>query len=335
MIACRVLTALRIHRRQEGPEKGVEILLANLERVISQNTSITRGIAVAFDAADLELEAEVLRRYAASTSNLRLGPQKDETRGFFTQKDYIRSSYKAFDVMELEIPLYLVPVKPWGAYVAALNALLMVAAKEGYDQILYQSLEVRLSKIDIIVMSTLCFPDERNVLVVGREFPGSHCIAGENQKTIRENADTVPVKIIEHLGKLVNIYASDQLALSGLSSPWNTAAIWNVKSLCKTGFSLISDGLIEGIEPGIEEGTVIALHQKLLPETSRALLLHFEFGNRQDDLLLWNQTWSDEKRLAYHKWKMDSKIVRSKLQRDALGLFVDSNTVELFTAVLT
>ena len=76
-----------------------------------------------------------------------------------------------------------------------------------------------------------------------------------------------------------------------------------------------------GVEAGIEEATVIALHQSLMPAHSKAILLfpsmHEEGG--------WQREWQDEARQRYHQWKMESKLRRSNAQLDSLSLLQRSD----------
>lgn len=80
--------------------------------------------------------------------------------------------------------------------------------------------------------------------------------------------------------------------MTGLTSPWNTFAIYDLHKLAKvlssptlpclpslpllqTGFLPISDTNTTPGQSAIEEVPTIALHQLLFPSTSRALLVKF------------------------------------------------------------
>jgi len=79
---------------------------------------------------------------------------------------------------------------------------------------------------------------------------------------------------------------------------------------------MISDGVRNGIQGGVEEVAVIALMQALRPKSSMAKLLFLpaEMG------LFWNKYFDTEERQDYHKKKMASKIERASGQLKALGL---------------
>eukprot|EP00466_Bigelowiella_natans_P013225 jgi/Bigna1/72663/fgenesh1_pg.20_\ len=115
-----------------------------------------------------------------------------------------------------------------------------------------------------------------------------------------------------------HIFKSGLQELNGLTSPWNTLAVWSVSKLSLTGFLMISDGVRNGIQGGVEEVAVIALMQALRPKSSMAKLLFLpaEMG------LFWNKYFDTEERqvLDYHKKKMASKIERASGQLKALGL---------------
>mmetsp|Transcript_3707 Transcript_3707/g.5861 ORF Transcript_3707/g.5861 Transcript_3707/m.5861 type:complete len:430 (-) Transcript_3707:1936-3225(-) len=177
----------------------------------------------------------------------------------------------------------VLPIALWGCCVPALNGLLHAAVESGCELIQYQSLEVqvtpRVSRAMIEYM-------QESTLVVGAALPGDH------------------------------IFKSGLQELNGLTSPWNTLAVWSVSKLSLTGFLMISDGVRNGIQGGVEEVAVIALMQALRPKSSMAKLLFLpaEMG------LFWNKYFDTEERQDYHKKKMASKIERASGQLKALGL---------------
>jgi hypothetical protein len=115
--------------------------------------------------------------------------------------------------------LILVPVHPWGAFTPALNALVYTAATAGeqskvYDLdgtvgkvefILFQSIEVKMGKLEVRKMIE-CMDDE--TLVVGTALDGHDFSAGKHR-------------------------------LDGLKAPWNTNALWHLKSLVKKEFCFV------------------------------------------------------------------------------------------------
>ncbi|KAJ3290584.1 hypothetical protein HDU76_007376, partial [Blyttiomyces sp. JEL0837] len=73
------------------------------------------------------------------------------------------------------------------------------------------------------------------------------------------------------------------LPLTGITTPWNTLAIWNVRKLALTGFLAVAEGFAAfATVGGVEEVSVIALHQLLHPTTSKAKLAKFK-SDKPDD----------------------------------------------------
>ena len=71
--------------------------------------------------------------------------------------------------------------------------------------------------------------------------------------------------------------ATKTVGLTGATCPWNTLAMWNTALLSRTGFLQVSDGIEGGLvaagAAGVEEVAVVALHKKLFPASSRAVLM--------------------------------------------------------------
>jgi UDP-glucuronate 4-epimerase len=107
-------------------------------------------------------------------------------------------------------------------------------------------------------------------------------------------------------------------ALTGATCPWNTLAMWNAALLSRTGFLQLSDGVASGpvaaAAAGVEEVAVVALHQRLFPGTSRAVLL--DCGGAAH--VQWATTFAGEARRAWHARKMASKLERARAQLDVL-----------------
>jgi hypothetical protein len=112
--------------------------------------------------------------------------------------------------------LIVISVNPWGAFTLALNALLYTAATAGekekvYDLegtvgavefILFQSIEVIMGKKELEKMKEYM---DQNTLVVGTALEGHDFVQGKHR-------------------------------LDGLKSPWNTNALWHLKSLVRLIF---------------------------------------------------------------------------------------------------
>jgi len=197
--------------------------------------------------------------------------------------------------------LIALPVRPWGAFSTALNAMLIHAAflpsgppafgfesakwaralEHGAKFILFQSIEVSSSAKDIeILLSHL----DVETLVVGAALAGSHEFSpGEHE-------------------------------LTGLTSPWNTCALWNLQALGRTGFLTVSDSIAGPSGPAIEEVAVIALQQHVRPAAAKAKLVKLESTG-------WDLGFGDDpKRKEHHVTKMRSKVPRAKAQLELLGV---------------
>lgn len=103
--------------------------------------------------------------------------------------------------------------------------------------------------------------------------------------------------------------------LDGGNVPWNTFAIWDVRSLSLVGFLPVSDGPVEGVQGGVEEVITISLLQSLRPETSRATLVRLPGSSNP-----WAADWNDPERIRWHQEKMASKVSRPLTQMKELNL---------------
>ncbi|CAM9881465.1 unnamed protein product, partial [Choristocarpus tenellus] len=114
---------------------------------------------------------------------------------------------KEIDQDEGEVPcrklaIRVIPVTPWGNFVPALNALLSFAANSGVDLILFQSLETSASPKTIASMTRHLGPRD---LVVGVALQGHAFSEGQGRE------------------------------LTGVTTPWNTLAMWDVGKLARIG----------------------------------------------------------------------------------------------------
>jgi hypothetical protein len=108
--------------------------------------------------------------------------------------------------------------------------------------------------------------------------------------------------------------------LSGVTSPWNTLALWSVDRLGHTGFPAIAEGPFDGGKSaGIEEVATIALLQ----------LLQRSRGEGEEGCVAklvrlagvdWAVHWDDPARAEWHKQKMAGKISRAEAQLQVLGI---------------
>eukprot|EP00903_Cladosiphon_okamuranus_P014942 g13833.t1 len=172
-------------------------------------------------------------------------------------------------------------VSPWGKFTPALNALLGFAARDGAELVIFQSLETTVAAGAVRDMEAHMGVDD---LVVGAALTGHAFQGGET------------------------------VELTGITTPWNTLALWDVTKLAKLGFLGVAEGLLPGVPAGVEEVTAIATLQALLgAEHARAKLVRLS-------QVQWQTAWEDEGRRKWHESKMSSKLDRAERQMLALGI---------------
>jgi UDP-glucuronate 4-epimerase len=165
----------------------------------------------------------------------------------------------------------VVPVSTWGpGFTPALNALVQKALTVDATHILFQSLELTVAATDVDQIVSLC---DSQTLVVGGRLPGHAFKAGS----------TVPA--------------------NGRTVPWNTLAVWDARTLARTGFPMVADGLIPGTEAGVEEVSAIALAQTVSPSLTKAKLVTLKSVE-------WHTTFEHPSRQQAHEKKMSSKLSR-------------------------
>ena len=221
----------------------------------------------------------------------------------------------------VSVPLQIIPVTPWNAFVPALNAIASRAAQDGASLCLFCSAETSTSPESIQML--LHHMDDHNVLVAGVVLPGHD-------------------------------YQQDSVQpLNGRTTPWNTLAVWNLAKLTLTGFPLVADGLhypplnnnnsndnngdgqatttpqpLRQTAPaaGVEEVSTIALLQHVLggPTQARAKLVRL----LPDGMTTWDQEFEgNRQRQEWHEYKMKSKLERAAVHLKLLNL-TDAGVVE-------
>ncbi|KAE9002855.1 hypothetical protein PR003_g18114 [Phytophthora rubi] len=189
----------------------------------------------------------------------------------------------------------IIPMLHWGKFVPALNALVGTAADHfpEADTLLLQSLEIEVDAAGVELLRSNF--DLKHDLVVGTALPGH---------TFQPDPTIQP------------------LELSGLTSPWNTLALWNLQQLTKIGFALMGDALrlqVEGVGPagGDEEVSTISMYQQLFANTpaapTRAKLI------RVPGVVWQVADFKDPERVAWHTMKMRSKKQRTAAQMVHFG----------------
>ncbi|KAJ1457384.1 hypothetical protein M885DRAFT_515515 [Pelagophyceae sp. CCMP2097] len=187
----------------------------------------------------------------------------------------------ADNVREAAPAATVIPVTPWGAFTPALNALVDHAARNGYDYILFASVETACTASTISALQSHLDADAQ-VFVAGAALPGHAFSLGEAE-------------------------------LSGVTCPWNTLALWRVSTLSLVGFPLVAEGLHAGVSGGVEEVSAIeAVRRVLRPGVARALLVAVPGVE-------WETSFDDEKRAVWHASKMASKTSRPAAQLKLFG----------------
>lgn len=170
--------------------------------------------------------------------------------------------------------VHLLLVEPWKGFAYPLNAIICEATSLGGSKLLLQSSEVYLTSTDTSILNSHLTSD---TLVVGAKMILSHG-GGAGIKPI-----------------------------NGMTSPWNTLALWNLPKLNITGFLGVSSGLIKNVPGGMEEVTTISLLQQLYPNEAQAKLIRLP-------QLKWVNSCKDIERHKHHKHKMSTKLLRAEIQ---------------------
>jgi len=182
--------------------------------------------------------------------------------------------------------IVVICVSPWGKFTPALNVIVFYALENTFSSLLLISAEVSPT---VFEKSALLESLVSDTLVVGKRLVGHSFSPG---KSVR---------------------------LSGVTTPWNTMAMWNLSKLGLVGFPLVAEGVLEGAEGGVEEVGAIAIVQKLLgEEMAKAKLLDFSNGRLADG---WDVSFNgDQERQRYHNEKMESKAARPQTHLELLNL---------------
>ena len=261
-----VATRLHLGRASSPPsDETIKNILANLKKIADDRSMVEEyrvEVVVAVDATPK------LKRY-----------------------DYVeavQNGLNSCDDTGRSKNIHLLPVRPWGNFVPALNSLVLYAKNQlQSDLIMFMSAEVNLSSSTV---RTLCrhVTENENVIVAGAALNGHqyHAVSTTKDGTHRE----VP--------------------LTGRTTPWNTLCVWSLDKLSLTGFAAVSD---LGKSAGVEECAAIALLQKLFPKSEARLV-------KVDDIEWEVDFDEDEERQKWHNEKMKSKMERSKRQLDLLQL---------------
>lgn len=163
-------------------------------------------------------------------------------------------------------------VTPWG-FTLPLNSIVLRATRSGAQRLLIASAEFPPTNVAVDLL--LSHIDE-NTLVAGARFSEHSFIPGSVQG-------------------------------SGVTVPWNTFAVWNLKWLARFGFPLCGDAPFDAKQAAVEEVTAIALYQKLWGVTTKLVSVPGFYEE-------WNTDGWDAERLLKHQAKIASKVSRPASQ---------------------
>mmetsp|Transcript_110143 Transcript_110143/g.322265 ORF Transcript_110143/g.322265 Transcript_110143/m.322265 type:complete len:795 (+) Transcript_110143:68-2452(+) len=225
--------------------------------------------------------------------------------------------------------VYVLPVPCWGNFVPALNTLLNFSQQCSMKYILYQSLEVQCRAA---VLQKLLDHHTHDTLVVGPVFSGHDFRAGEQPL----NGRTTPWNTLA-------LWSMRKLALTGflciadglpdvppsigregqLNRAENPQEPESLSQLGPMGSNTwwtqdLGTSHASSVPAGVEEVTAIALLQHLHgKDHARAVLL--QLPRELEAELCWEASWGkDERRAAWHKYKMESKVSRPAAQMEEL-----------------
>jgi len=196
--------------------------------------------------------------------------------------DDLSGSKSALEALGID-NLIIIDVCPWGKFVFPMNALVSASALQNPNSIML-SLSVEVM-IELESITAILAHMDDSTLVTGALFP-------------------------DH-----EFHPSEIVQGNGITTPWNTAAAWNLQKLSLVGFPLAGDALFDPTRKGagVEEVTAIALMQKLFSGCDAKLVAV--------PGIAWQNDFSDNlKRLEAHRVKMASKIQRPAEQLARLGI---------------
>lgn len=192
--------------------------------------------------------------------------------------DIVQGAKRAIEGKSGGVPVEVIAVDPWGNFLPALNALTANAARNGCETILFASVEAAPVPSVIDALRDV-LDDDLESLVAGAALPGHDFRVGERE-------------------------------LTGITSPWNTLALWRLETLALVGFPLVSEGI--AADGGVEETSAIECFARIMPDKARAYLVRLPE-------VVWQTTFDDPKRAEWHARKMASKASRAAAHLALLG----------------
>ncbi|MBI4054392.1 MAG: hypothetical protein HY397_03635, partial [Candidatus Doudnabacteria bacterium] len=165
-----------------------------------------------------------------------------------------------------------------GRFTPTLNHLVFAAAQAGFSHLLFCSPEVELTDE---LLKRLLVQLDHDTLVAGAVLSGHD-------------------------------FRNGTATGSGVTIPWNTLAVWNLRYLALTGFMLVADGIFDRAAAGVEELSTGCILQSLYPKLKIKLV---DLGK-----VKWSIGRLGDERIAAHIKKLASKQERGQKQLELLGL---------------
>jgi len=222
--------------------------------------------------------------------------------------DCIHTLKSVTDMQTNKHRVQVVSVSPWHQITPALNALLLHSRSlPNCRFIMFSSVEIACSPQHITKLYNY-LDKHTNCLVAGARLAEMDFRAFDG----------------EHKGDHEHI-----VEINGITTPWNTAALWSRDKLIRTGFLTISDGAdftinneIVSVQNGMEEVAVISMHQMLYGfDNAEAVVIDVNFDIPNPSIqLIWETDWSDPSRREKHLKKMKSKLDRAHSQLRVMNL---------------
>ena len=163
-------------------------------------------------------------------------------------------------------------------FVPILNFMVKYVYGRGFDRLLFVSAEIELTKGIFLKLSQHL---DEQTLVAGAVLAGHE-------------------------------FASGEQVASGVTVPWNTLAVWNLKYLARTGFPLAGEAPYDAHFAGVEEIGACAVLQSLYPDLKIKLI---NLG-----AVKWHIEELSNERIADHIKKLESKEQRAEKQLKFLEL---------------
>lgn len=283
-----VVVGTRLHWTNHAQDQRIQVETALLQvltfcaRAATYADGILIAVGLPFALSPASSASIEESEFVASVREF-LSRLQRETRDGVTVPSSVDTTGDAHRVVRVEI----IPMLHWGSFVPALNAIISTAATrfQAASLLILQSLEIQVDAASVHFLQTHFEVGED--LVVGAALPGHN---------FQPNSDSEPSALLE---------------LNGLTTPWNTLALWDLARLALIGFPLIGDGLKVDDTcscAGVEEVSTIALYQQLFPLSSRAKVVNVPGISWQVE------NFESDERRAWQERKMASKLQRAERQ---------------------